>query len=91
MEKQLHVWALKGKFFWLHEVDENMKYKICFDCFEAKRNMSSVGKMFDELEWPSLEALRNQSSFFLFHKINCGAVSIAKRQVYDPCSRFENY
>ena len=33
--------------------------------------------MLDELEWPSLEALRAQS-LFLFHKIHCGAVSIEK-------------
>ena len=50
------------------------------------RNTSSVGEMLDELEWPSLEARRDQSSL-LFHKIHCGAVSIKKKQVYDPCSR----
>ena len=55
------------------------------------RNTSSVGEMLGELEWPSLEARRDQSSFLLFHKIHCGAVSIEKDQVYDPCSRFENY
>ena len=40
------------------------------------RNTSSVGVMLDELEWPSLEARRDQSSLFLFHKIHCGAVFI---------------
>ena len=49
------------------------------------RNTSSVGEMLDELEWPSLEVRRDQSSLLLFHKIHCGAVSI------DPCSQFENY
>ena len=34
--------------------------------------------MLDELEWPSLEARRDQSSLLLFHKIHCGAVSIVK-------------
>ena len=34
--------------------------------------------MLDELEWPSLEARRDQSSLLLFNKIHCGAVSIEK-------------
>ena len=42
------------------------------------RNTSSVSEMLDELEWPSLEAQRDQSSLLLFHKIHCGAVSIEK-------------
>ena len=42
------------------------------------QNTSSVGEMLDELEWPSLEAQRDQSSLLLFHKIHCGAVSIEK-------------
>ena len=42
------------------------------------RNTSSVEEMLDELEWPSLEAQRDQSSLLLFHKIRCGAVSIDK-------------
>ena len=41
-------------------------------------NMSSVGEMLDELEWPSLEARRDQSSLLLVHKIHCVAVSIEK-------------
>ena len=40
--------------------------------------MGSVGEMLDELEWPSLEARRDQSSLLLFHKIHCVAVSIEK-------------
>ena len=34
--------------------------------------------MLDELEWPSLEARRDQSSLLLFHKIHSGALSIDK-------------
>ena len=34
--------------------------------------------MFDELEWPSLEVRRDQSSLLLIHKIHCGAMSIEK-------------
>ena len=52
--------------------------------------MSCVGEMLDELEWPSLEACRDQSSLPLFHKIYCGAVSIEKDK-HDPCSQLENY
>ena len=48
------------------------------------RNTSSVGQMFDELEWPSLEARRDQSSLLLFHKIHCGAVSIEKDKYRTP-------
>ena len=48
------------------------------------RNTSSVGEMLDELEWPSLEARRYQSSLLLFHKIHCGAVSIEKDKYMTP-------
>ena len=44
------------------------------------RNTSSVGKMLDELEWPSLEARRKQSSLYLFHKIHRGAVLFDKNK-----------
>ena len=40
--------------------------------------------MLDELEWPSLEARRDQSSLFLFHKIHCGAVFIEKDKYMTP-------
>ena len=48
------------------------------------RNTSSVGEMLDELEWPSLEARRDQSSLLLFHKIHCGALSIEKDKYMTP-------
>ena len=48
------------------------------------RNTSSVSEMLDELEWPSLEARRDQSSLLLFHKIHCGAVSIKKDKYMTP-------
>ena len=48
------------------------------------RNTSSVGEMLDELEWPSLEARRDQSSLLPFHKIHCGAVSIEKDKYMTP-------
>ena len=46
--------------------------------------MSSVGEMLEELEWPSLEARRDQSSLLPFHKIHCGAVSIEKDKSMTP-------
>ena len=42
------------------------------------RNTSSVGDMLDELEWPSLEARREQSSLTFFYKIHSGRVSLDK-------------
>ena len=41
-------------------------------------NASSVGDMLDELEWPSLEARRKQSSLTFFYKIHSGTVSLDK-------------
>ena len=43
------------------------------------RNTSSVGDMLDELEWPSLEARREQSSLTFFYKIHSGTVSLEKK------------
>ena len=40
--------------------------------------------MLDELEWPSLEARRDQSSLLLFYKIHSGAVSIEKGKYLTP-------
>ena len=42
------------------------------------RNTSSAGDMLDELEWPSLEADREQSSLTFFYKIHFGLVSLDK-------------
>ena len=53
------------------------------------RNTSSDGVMLDELEWPSLEARRDQSSLFLFHKIHCGAVFIEKDKYMTPAHRLK--
>ena len=54
-----------------------------------RRNTSSVGVMLDELEWPSLEARRDKSSVFLFHKIHCGAVFIEKDKYMTPAHRLK--
>ena len=42
------------------------------------RNQSHVGDMLNELEWPSLEERREQSSLIFFHKIHSGTVSLDK-------------
>ena len=42
------------------------------------RNTCSIGDMLDELEWPSLEARREQSSLTFFYKIHSGTMSLYK-------------
>ena len=42
------------------------------------RYTSSVGEMLDELQWPTLEARRDQSSLLFFYKIHCGTMSFDK-------------
>ena len=42
------------------------------------RNESNVRFMLDKLEWPSLEARREQSSLTFFYKIHSGTVSLDK-------------
>ena len=49
-----------------------------------KLNTSSVGDMLDELEWPSLEARREQSSLTFFYKIHSGTVSLDKDKYMTP-------
>ena len=48
------------------------------------RNKSSVGDMQDELEWPSLEARREQSSLTLFSKIHPVTVCLKKDKYLTP-------
>ena len=48
------------------------------------RNTSSVGDMLDELEWPSLEARREQSSLTFFYKIHSGTLSLDKDKYLTP-------
>ena len=40
--------------------------------------------MLDELQWPTLEAQRDQSSLLFFHKIYCGTLSIDKDKYLTP-------
>ena len=48
------------------------------------RNTSSVGDMLDELEWPSLDDRREQSSLAFFYKIHSGTVSLDKDKYLTP-------
>ena len=49
-----------------------------------RSNTSSVGEMLDELQWPTLEVRRDQSSLLFFHKIHCGTMSIDKDKYLTP-------
>ena len=40
--------------------------------------------MLDELQWPTVEAWRDQSSLLFFHKIHCGTMSIDKEKYLTP-------
>ena len=44
----------------------------------------SVSDMLDELEWPSLEDRREQSSLAFFYKIHSGTVSLDKDKYLTP-------
>ena len=48
------------------------------------RNTSSVGDMLDDLEWPSLETRREQSSLTFFYKIHFGTLSLDKDKYLTP-------
>ena len=48
------------------------------------RNSRSVGDMLDELEWPNLEARREQSSLTFFYKFHCGTVALDKDKYLTP-------
>ena len=53
------------------------------------RNTSSVSDMLDELEWPSLEARREQSSLTFFYKIHSGTVSLDKDKYLTPAPNLQ--
>ena len=61
----------------IQEVEKVQRTAARWTC-RRWRNTSSVGDMLDELEWPSLEARREQSSLTFFYKIHSGTVSLDK-------------
>ena len=48
------------------------------------RNTNSVGEMFDELQWSTLEAPMDQSSLLFFHKSHSGTISTDKDEYLVP-------
>ena len=74
LEYAAPVWSPYSK-LQINQVKKVQRTASCCTC-RRWRNTSSVGKMLDELELPSLEARMDWSSLFLFHKIHSGAVSI---------------
>ena len=85
LEYAAPIWSPHSK-LQINQIEKVQRTAARWTC-RRWRNTSSVGEMLDELEWPSLEARRDQSSLLLFHKIHCGAVYIEKdKHMYDPCS-----
>ena len=76
------IWSPHSK-LQINQIEKAQRTAARWTC-RRWRNTSSVGKMLEELEWPSLEAQRDQSSLLLFHKIHCGAVSIEKDKYMTP-------
>ena len=67
----------------IQEVEKVQRTAARWTC-RRWRNTSSVGEMLDELEWPSLEARREQSSLTFFYKIHSGTVSLDKDKYLTP-------
>ena len=84
LEYAAPIWSPHSK-FQNNQIEKVQRTAARWTC-RRWRNMSKVGVMLDELEWPSLEARRDQSSSF-FHKIHCGAVFIEKDKYMTPAHR----
>ena len=82
LEYAAPIWSPHSK-LQINQIEKVQRTAARWTC-RRWRNTSSVGEMLDELEWPSLEAWRDQSSLLLFHKIHCGAVSIEKDKYMTP-------
>ena len=82
LEYAAPIWSPRSK-LQIDQIEKVQRTAAHWTC-RRWRNTSSVGEMLDELEWPSLEARRDQSSLLLFHKIHCGAVSIEKDKYMTP-------
>ena len=80
---KVFVFAFTRNFRLLNQVEKVQRTAARWTC-RRLRNTSSVSEMLDKLEWPSLEARRDQSSLLLFHKIHSGAVSIEKDKYLTP-------
>ena len=76
------IWSPHSK-LQINQIEKVQRTAAHWTC-RRWEDMSSVGEMLDELEWPSLEARRDQSSLLFFHKIHYGAVSIEKDKYMTP-------
>ena len=80
----LKIWPL----FPYHETQigqvEKVQRKAARWTCRRWRNTSSVGDMLDDLEWPSLETRREQSSLTFFNKIHSGTVDLDKDKYLTP-------
>ena len=68
LEYAAPIWSPHSK-LQINQIEKVQRTAAYWTC-RRWRNTSSVGEMLDELEWPSLEARRDQSSLLLFHKIS---------------------
>ena len=69
----------------IQEVEKVQRTAARWTC-RRWRNTSSVGDMLDELEWPSLDARREQSSLTFFYKIHSGTVFLDKDKYLTPAT-----
>ena len=76
LEYAAPIWSPHSK-LQINQIEKVQRTAARWTC-KRWPNMSSVGEMLDELEWPTLEVWRELTSLLLFHKIHCGAVSIEK-------------
>ena len=82
LEYAAPIWSPYSK-LQINQVEKVQRTAASWTC-RRWRNTSSVGKILDELEWPSPEARRDRPTLFLFHKIHSGAVSIRKDKYLTP-------
>ena len=82
LEYAAPIWSPYSK-LQINQIEKVQRTAARLTC-RTWRNTSSVGEMFDELEWPSLEARRDRSSLLLFHKIHSSAVSIETDKYLTP-------
>ena len=82
LEYAAPIWNPQSK-LQMNQIEKVQRTAARWTC-RRPGNTSRVGEMLDELEWPSLEARRDQSSLLFFHKIHYGAVSIKKDKYMTP-------
>ena len=69
------------------QVEKVQRTAARWTCRRWRNNINSVGDMLDELEWPSLETRREQSSLTFFYKIHSGTVSLDKDKYLTPAPK----